>query len=215
MESDRARRAKFQLNRLTASLAQVAGRSVVEIGPGVGHCAYFAFRAGLTDYTTIDLPLGIVARRVFLRKRSTRPNFGSRASNKKSCSKISLFSTARLPTRRYDVALNVDSMTEMSLQAALDYADWISGHASVFLSMNHELNPFTVAEVARHRIAGRMTSRTPWPDRPGYFEETFVIGQKAPAKSGLWWLRTKTLFWNAAVPVRWRIPFLRPSIIPH
>lgn len=46
---------------------------------------------------------------------------------------IRLFSVARLPDDRFDVALNVDFMTEMALSAALEYPDWINDHGRAFV----------------------------------------------------------------------------------
>jgi hypothetical protein len=65
LESGRALLAKSQFERVREALHSLAGNAVVEIGPGVGHCAFFAHCAGI-DYTTIDLPLGVVAQACFL-----------------------------------------------------------------------------------------------------------------------------------------------------
>lgn len=216
LESIRAGRAKYQLERLTASLATIGGQSVVEIGPGVGHCAFYAYRAGLTDYTTVDLPLGMVAQaRFFAEALGPDKTWLDGDADIGAGDQIKLFSVARLPERRFDAALNVDSMTEMSLTAALDYMTWLNRHARLLLSMNHEMNPFTVASIAHYRLAGKRLERHPVPERNGYFEEVFLIDPHNQSRPhGLLWLRTKTLFWNIALPIRWRIPLLRPKIIP-
>lgn len=216
LESVRAQRAAYQLERLRALLDLENGKSVVEIGPGVGHCAYLAHRAGLTDYTTIDLPLGVVAQARFLAEAlSPRQIWMDGEPDVSATSdQIKLFSVAHLPSRHFAAAVNVDSLTEMSLSAALDYIAWINQHAGLFLSINHELNPFTVAEIARHDLAGKRIARTPLPERPGYFDETFLVDQLPAPRKSVSWLRAKTLFWSVAVPIRWRVPFLRPTTIP-
>jgi hypothetical protein len=215
LESYRADRARYQFEQLSSALASIKGRSVVEIGPGVGHCAFFSFRAGVTDYATIDLPLGVVAQARFLAEALAPDRIWFDGEQDVGNDQIKLFSVARLPERQFDVALNVDSLTEMSLQAALGYVAWISLHARLFLSMNHELNPFTVHEVTAHRLAGKRIFREPWADRPGYFQERFLIQRENPPRKGLSWLRTKTFLWSVVTPIRWRIPLLRPSIVPH
>src|ERR1700740_810518 len=53
----RAQCATYQIKRLQE--LNPATRTVVEIGPGMGRTAYHGHLAGM-DYTTIDLPLGIV-----------------------------------------------------------------------------------------------------------------------------------------------------------
>jgi hypothetical protein len=102
-------------------------------------------------------------------------------------------------------------MTEMSLSAAMNYIAWINRHSRLFLSMNHEVNPFTVASITRCRLAGKRLERRPVPERDGYFEELFSIDPHARRKDrGLIWLKAKTLFWAFSVPIRRRLPFLPP-----
>jgi hypothetical protein len=210
LESARAVHARHQLDQLQAALASINGTSVVEIGPGVGHCAFFAHRAGI-DYTTIDLPLGMVAQACFLGHAVGPQNIwldgdpGVGARNQ-----VKLFSAAHLPRGPFDVALNVDSMTEMSLAAALDYIAWINSHARLFVSMNHEINAFTISDVAEHCLAGRRLERRRVPERGlYYFQETFRIEPKLGKKSrGLFWLRVKTPLWSIGIRVRRRLPFI-------
>jgi hypothetical protein len=210
LESARATYARHQLDQLQGALTSISGTSVVEIGPGVGHCAFLAHRAGI-DYTTIDLPLGMVAQACFLGHAvgpeniwmDGDPEVGAR-------NQVKLFSAARLPDSRFDVALNVDSMTEMSLTAALDYVEWINSHARLFVSMNHEINAFTVSDVAERCLAGRRLDRLRVPERGlYYFHETFLIDQKLGKQShSLFWLRAKTALWSIGVRIRRRLPFV-------
>jgi hypothetical protein len=121
LASSRATHSRYQLYRVQAALASINGASVVEIGPGVGHCAFFAHRAGI-DYTIIDLPLGMVAQACFL-GHAVGPHsiWLDGDPQPPAANQIKLFSSAKLTDCRFDVALNVDSMTEMSLSAASDY----------------------------------------------------------------------------------------------
>jgi hypothetical protein len=183
LDSVRARRSRYQLERLSSALATISGRSVIEIGPGMGLCAFYAHRAGLTDYTTIDLPLGMVAQaRFFAEALGPDKIWMDRDADIGTHDQIKLFSTGRLPERQFDAALNVDSMTEMSLSAALDYLSWINQHARLFMSINHELNPFTVADVAKYSLAAKCVQRVPVPDQPGYFQEIFFVDGRPLAR---------------------------------
>ena len=215
-QSVRALRAQYQLERLLAALALINGESVVEIGPGVGHCAFYAFRAGVNDYATIDLPLGMVAQARFLGEALGPDRIWFAGESRGTSSRICLYSIPDVPQRKFDVVLNVDSMTEMSLSSALNYIAWINHHSRFFLSMNHEVNPFTVASVTHCRLAGKRLDRRAVPNRDGYFEESFLIDPCVDRKdNGLTWLKTKTLFWNFGVPIRRRLPFLRPWPVPN
>lgn len=210
LESTRATYARHQLNHLQAALASVNGTSVVEIGPGVGHCAFLAHRAGI-DYTTIDLPLGMVAQACFLGRGVGPENIWMDGDPEPAAhNQIKLLSGARLPSRQFDVALNVDSMTEMSLSAALDYVAWINSHARLFVSMNHEINAFTISDVAERCLAGRRLERRRMPQRGlHYVQETFRIDQKLGKKNRrLVWLRVKTSLWSIGVRIWRRLPFV-------
>ena len=71
---------------------------------------------------------------------------------------------------RYDLVVNVDSLTEIGRVAADQYWSAIEARADKFLSINHEANEFTVAHLiseARHIRA----SRTPYWMRRGFVEE--------------------------------------------
>ena len=74
---------------------------------------------------------------------------------------------------RFDLVLNVDSMTEMDRDHAEAYAAFIATHAKVFLSINHEVHPFRVSDFAALRSAA--TIRAPYWMRPGYVEELFIF----------------------------------------
>lgn len=64
--SYRAIAALYQAFRLTQEARITEQGSVLEIGPGMGRTAYYAVKAGIGNYTTIDLPLGVVAQACFL-----------------------------------------------------------------------------------------------------------------------------------------------------
>src|ERR1700683_3585944 len=111
LASTRAPLARYQANRLLSALRSISGTAVVEIGPGTGHCAFFAYRDGVTDYTTIDLPLGMVAQARFLAEALGPDKIWMEGdAEPPPINKIRIFSAASLPDRQYDVVINVDSM---------------------------------------------------------------------------------------------------------
>lgn len=195
LASPRATYARYQADKLLSALGSIRGTAVVEIGPGTGHCSYHAFRDGVTDYTTIDLPLGMVAQARFLAEALGPDSIWIDGDiEPPPINKIRIFSTARLPDRRCDVVLNVDSITEMSITTALDYAGWINSHARLFVSMNHEKNLFTVTDLAKGGLAARPLYRAPVPGRDGYYEEVFAIDRQLTNRNvDLLWLRSKAL----------------------
>jgi hypothetical protein len=64
--SYRAIAALYQGFRLTQEARTIEQCSVLEIGPGMGRTAYYAIKAGIEQYVTIDLPMGVVAEACFL-----------------------------------------------------------------------------------------------------------------------------------------------------
>jgi hypothetical protein len=175
----RGRFAAYQTECIAALLGEADASSVVEIGPGMGRVAFFAYSMGITDYTTIDLPLGIVAQTCFL-SRALGPDklWLAGEAEQFAAGRIKLFFAGQRPARRYAVALNVDSMTEMPSRDAFDYASWLNEHAQIFLSINHPKNAFTVAELMRFAGMKRARKSSLPPNEGyadvGYFEEVYL-----------------------------------------
>lgn len=167
----------------TWRIRQLVGNkgSVLEIGPGAGRTAFYAFRSGL-DYTTIDLPLGVVAQACFLGATlgEDRLWLAGDSPDRRPGRVRLLPASLGLPDDRFDLILNVDSMTEMDGAAAVRYARWIADHAPTFMSINHDLNSFTVDQVCRASFAARKATPTPYPMRPGYTESVFETGAPRP-----------------------------------
>jgi hypothetical protein len=168
--SERAQHAIYYVQRLQ----ELAGHqcSVVEIGPGMGRAAYYGYSAGI-DYTTIDLPLGVVAQARFLGEAINPDAIWFEGENETPAEgRIKLrFSK---PRGSFDVALNVDSLTEIPVMVALDYVKWLAHHAALFLSINHDKNLFTAAEVAAYSGAWHRRSSGACPVWRSYREEVFV-----------------------------------------
>ena len=70
LASFRAIQAIYQAWRIFELTNGKSNPAILEIGPGLGRTAYYCYQAGLTDLTTIDLPLGVVAQAFFLSQRS-------------------------------------------------------------------------------------------------------------------------------------------------
>jgi hypothetical protein len=195
LTSERAKFGQYQAQRLCDALAPLNGKSVVEIGPGVGHTVYYAYLSGVTDYTTIDLPLGMVAQACFLGAALGPDKIwldGEDAAQAEG--RIKLFCSHLKLQRSFDVGFNADSITEMSLSAALDYVEWLNRHVRVFISINHEMNLFTVAEIADIKLAASHSTRVAFPFRKGYLEETFWLRGGEALKRGIPGLRATAAY---------------------
>jgi hypothetical protein len=168
----RALQAMYQARRLI-DLTDSPAASVVEIGPGAGRTGYYAFCAGFKDYTTVDLPMGIVAQARYLAIALGTDRVWLPGDEFSDQGRIRLLFD--LPTRDFAIAINVDSITEMPAPAALTYTRWIGTHARQFFSINHETNEFTSNEIARTTIVCDHIDRHECVARPGYFEELFKV----------------------------------------
>lgn len=77
---------------------------------------------------------------------------------------------------RYDVAVNVNSLPEMSRAMATAYATEFARRIPVTLSINRENKPFTARDVLT--AAGlRAATRVPYWLRRGYVEEIFLSNE--------------------------------------
>lgn len=181
LQSDRGRSAVYQADLARVLLGRTNSRSILEIGPGMGRVCYHLYLSGSTDCTTIDLPLGIVAQACFL-GRALGPDTLWFAGEEENLAEGRIKLLFTRPNEQYGLAVNVDSITEMPETEAFRYAQWLSSHASLFLSINHGRNRFTVAELMA--FAGmKCRLRKPW-SMAGYvdvdyFEEVYSAEGRA------------------------------------
>jgi hypothetical protein len=174
--SHRAILALYQTWRALTMLGDYTEKSIIEIGPGAGRTAYYAYRAGLTDYTTIDLPMGMVAQACFLGRALGPDRIWLPGDDPGSAGgRIKLLPAGHPPDRTYDLALNADSLTEMPFDIALEYMKWIHQHCRLFLSINHEMNMFTVEQLSTKWF--KLSTHRPYPMQDGYIEEIFEPGR--------------------------------------
>ncbi len=68
--------------------------------------------------------------------------------------------------------VKVDSLTELAPEVARADCNAIKSRTGMFLSINHEANPFTVRQIAAEADFPR-ASRAPYWMRRGYVEELF------------------------------------------
>jgi hypothetical protein len=158
---------------LAASLVRGIDSRVLEIGAGAGRTAFYANQLGLTDYTIIDLPMTNVAQANFL-GRALGQDAVTLFREEENRHRIRILpSTAFFSSDdKYDLVVNVDSLTEMSLDTARSYCEEIKKRAQTFLSINHEYNAFTVRNICS-ATGFPKGSRQPYWMRRGYVEELF------------------------------------------
>jgi 2-polyprenyl-3-methyl-5-hydroxy-6-metoxy-1,4-benzoquinol methylase len=128
---------------------------ICEIGGGTGHLAYYLYKLGYENITIVDLPTISLSQMYFL-----SVNLGK--------DKVKLLAPQEF-TGDYDIVVNVDSMTEMNIESATEYCDKMMNKA-LFISINHEANSFTVADVCKMQ---RVSRNLFWLRR-GYIIEEFI-----------------------------------------
>jgi hypothetical protein len=158
----------------TSSNTQV---KVIEIGAGMGFLGYFLDKAGCFDYTIIDLAYTNALQTYFLHK--NLPNRELILSgdvqnpfDNKYRSAIKILHASdfvNVPTGRFDIMINVDSLTEIPLPEAHVYAN--SDCAKYLLSINHEMNNHRVVEICKPTRL--LKYRYPFWIRDGYVEELY------------------------------------------
>jgi hypothetical protein len=169
--SFRVPQALYQAWRIAQLLKGIERPRVLEIGGGLGRTAFYARQFGIRDYTIIDIPVSSLAQGYFLGRtlgEETVSLFGEAAGDDQV--KIMPPGFFLDGTDRYDLVVNVDSLTEIGRVAADQYWSAIQARANKFLSINHEANEFTVAQLiceAKYVQA----SRTPYWMRRGFVEE--------------------------------------------
>lgn len=166
--SFRVPQALYQAWRIARLLEGVPNPRVLEIGGGLGRTAYYARAFGIRDYAIVDIPVSSLAQGYFL-GRTLGADAVSLYGEPRRPDTIKLLSPAEFMqgSERYDLIVNVDSLTEIGRNAADRYWQQIKARADRFLSINHEANEFTVAQL----IAPARARRAPYWMRRGYAEE--------------------------------------------
>jgi len=156
-------------------LLPASGGRVMEIGAGLGYSAWYARQIGIKDYTIVDLPLTSVAQAYFL-GRMLGPDAvvleGESNAPLTAHDRIKILTPALLEDAqsRFDLIVNVNSLTEVGHTLAIEYARRIGALAPTFLSINHEVDVFTVNELFAES-SDVSIDRFPYWLRNGFVEE--------------------------------------------
>lgn len=172
--SQRVPQALYQAWKIKRLLQNVKNPRVLEIGAGLGRTAYYASVFGIKDYTIVDLPFTAICSGYFLGRTMGEDHIvlhGESLDGSKEKIKILTPDDFLQSNNHYDLIINVDSMTEMDPTVARMYLQKIETSTPVFLSINHEINPFSVAELIKERESVLEVSRDPYWLREGYVEE--------------------------------------------
>jgi hypothetical protein len=169
--SYRVPQALYQAWRIAQLLEGVENPRVLEIGGGLGRTALYAKRFGIQNYTIVDIPVSSLAQGYFLGRilgEESVSLFGEKATQDQI--KIMPPDCFLGGAEHYDLVVNVDSLTEIGRSAADEYWSAIETRAKKFLSINHEANEFTVAQLIKDGKRTRV-SRMPYWMRRGFVEE--------------------------------------------
>jgi hypothetical protein len=180
--SYRTPQAVYQAWRIRQMTCGIRKPKVLEIGGGLGRTAYYANRLGIADYTIVDLPMTSLAQGAYLGRALGEDRVALLGEkHRDAASRVKLISQKSFMEgkSRYDLIVNVDSLTEMSRDVAGDYMGQILKRADAFLSINHESNPFTVRELLDECEVPRPVTRMVCHMRNGYVEE-FADLRKGP-----------------------------------
>jgi hypothetical protein len=153
--------------------------SVLEIGAGMGRTAFFAYSNGMR-YAIVDLPLVLIGQALFLAATLGEASFNFQNEPLSQERTISLLSPNQFAQRsdKYDLIINVDSLTEMGEKTALSYIASISEKAKLFLSINHDVNDFSVNELVKRGHKLKLIYRSQYWLRVGYCEELYISTAK-------------------------------------
>lgn len=173
--SYRAIHAIYQAWLILALGKSVKHPGVLEIGGGLGRTAYYLRQFGLADCTIVDLPFTGVSQAYFLMRTLGGDQVRLHGEAEESdCGKVKLLNPDSFlnGSRRYDLIVNIDSLTEMDRATAECYVEKIASSTTMFLSINHEANAFTVKDLFDKR--GQASARRrEYGLRHGYVEELY------------------------------------------
>ncbi|WP_338833457.1 hypothetical protein [Bradyrhizobium septentrionale] len=198
--SYRAVQALYQAWRVKQILLHVNGRTVLEVGAGLGRNAYYAHKFGINFYTIVDIPSTQLAQGYYL-GRIMQNNAVSLFGEPDSSVRLRTPSWLSSTPEDFDVVLNVDSLTEMDRHHALAYVKFARDRSRAFLSINHEFNPTTMPSLFEEAEVNPV-SRSPYWARPGYVEEMFLSPPPYPEREELRLIKESTS-WRITAPLRW------------
>lgn len=175
----------YQAWRCASLVKANTSARILEIGGGLGRAAYYMRQFGCQDYTIIDLPMTGVAQGYFLGRTVGTAPLRLYGEDRPGTTRVLPPASFMESDERYDLIVNVDSLTEMAYSTASDYFRKSSELTSTFLSINHEYNPFTVKYIIDMNSDGlastAIRSRAPCWLRRGYVEEVVRFQTALPS----------------------------------
>lgn len=172
--SYRAMQSIYQAYKIKDLVRMQLSPRILEIGAGLGRTAYYAWQMGLRNYHIVDLPFTNVSQANFLGRTLGSESirlYGEEVDSKGESIEIIPPESFFLGSDKFDIVVNVDSLTEMSFDTAKRYVNAISTATPCLLSINHEFNQFTVRELLGSLTNVREYSREPYWLRKGYVVE--------------------------------------------
>lgn len=152
--------------------------SIIEIGAGLGILGYYLDKAGYKDYTIIDLAYTNACQTYFLARNLPERNiiisgdvedpFDKR--HRDSLKILHSTDFKNVPKNRFSIMVNTDSLPEMKIEESTKYIK--SNCAPMLLSINHEVNDYSVNEITNPYYS--LKYRYPFWLRDGYVEELYV-----------------------------------------
>jgi hypothetical protein len=151
-------------------------KEVIEIGPGMGRVLKLTYEMQY-GVTGVDLPLGLIGSALFLASTLGEDLIQLHGEKNSDSPKIKLVPADKFDgkDKKYGIALNTDSLTEMSYGVAHDYLEKLEKCCEIFISINHESNSYTVADVANQFPNFKKLYRAPFLLREGYLEEVYIL----------------------------------------
>lgn len=161
----------LQVNRISGTFS--LPKSVVEIGGGTGRTAALLLTLGF-DVAVCDLPLGLISQAIFISQTLGEECLDLEGTGGIKKSTITFMDPHLFLSnqQRTGLVLNVDSFTEMSDDMVNQYLEVIRNTSQMLLSINHEVNDFTVSDKAKVFNAKQIYRNMYWM-RPGYVEELY------------------------------------------
>ena len=167
--------AVYQAWRIKQLLKGIAHPRVLEVGAGLGRTAYFAWQLGIRDYTIIDIPMTSICSGYFLGRVLGEEAIQLAGEDwPESETRIRILPPSHFleSSDRYDLVLNADSFVEVGESVAQSYWNQMEARASIFLSINHESNAYTVRKFIESSPCIETYDRHPYWIHKGYAEET-------------------------------------------
>jgi len=171
--SSRALAALYQTWRIKTLTMASDQPKVLEIGAGLGRTAYYSYKAGIRDYTIIDLPMANIAQANFLGRVLPARTISLAGERDRGKIRIEDVTWAPAADEPFDLIMNIDSLTEMDRGHAERYMEIIKDRTCVFFSVNKETNSFSVKELLS--VTGKTTIRNKYCLRAGYIEEIIFL----------------------------------------